>query len=283
MKNIKVFAFADEASPDIDLQIRALRRNNLDGIEIRKVYNENVSEITAETAKEVRKKLDDAGLITWSVGSPIGKVDIETCDFKAHTDKLKHTLEIASILGTQRIRMFSFYIPHGKNHEDYKNEVIERLSAFAEIAESYKIHLCHENEKEIYGDIAVRCLDILNAVPKIRGIFDPANFVQCGQETVEAWNMLKPYIDYMHIKDALSDGRVVPAGKGEGNINVILSDYIKSGGTALTVEPHLKVFKGLASLEREGEKSNVGTDFYPDSDTAFDTACDALKNILKTI
>lgn len=283
MSRIKIFAFADEASPKIDLQINALRRNELNGIEIRNVDNVNISEITPEKAKEVGKKLDDAGLITWSVGSPIGKVDIETCDFKSHLEKLKHTLETAAILGAQRIRIFSFYIPSGKNHGDYKNEVIEHLSAFAEIAENYKIKLCHENEKGIYGDIAVRCLDILSTVPKIKGIFDPANFVQCGQNTLEGWNMLKSYIDYMHIKDALPDGRVVPAGKGEGNLNTILPDYIKSGGTAVTVEPHLKVFKGLSKLEREGDKSNVDTGLYPDSDTAFDTACNALKKILKTI
>ena len=98
MNEIKIYAFADEASPNIDEQITALKRNGLDGLEIRNVDGVNVSDITLEKAKEVKTKLDANGLITWSIGSPIGKIDIEKDDFKAHLEKLKHTLEIADIL-----------------------------------------------------------------------------------------------------------------------------------------------------------------------------------------
>ena len=77
MNNIKIYAFADEASPDIDEQITALKRNGLDGLEIRNVDGVNVSDITAEKAKEVKRKLQENGLVIWSVGSPIGKIDIE--------------------------------------------------------------------------------------------------------------------------------------------------------------------------------------------------------------
>ena len=59
---MKIYAFADEASPFIDGQIIALKENGLDGLEIRNVDNVNVSDISDAKAKEVRKKLDDAGL-----------------------------------------------------------------------------------------------------------------------------------------------------------------------------------------------------------------------------
>ena len=81
MADLRIFAFADEASPQIDRQIAAMKRNGLQGLEIRNVDGESVSAISLEKAREVRKKLDDAGLITWSVGSPIGKIDIEKDDF----------------------------------------------------------------------------------------------------------------------------------------------------------------------------------------------------------
>ena len=32
MKNIKIYAFADEASPNIDEQIIAMKKNGLDGL-----------------------------------------------------------------------------------------------------------------------------------------------------------------------------------------------------------------------------------------------------------
>lgn len=278
--SINIYAFADEASPNIDGQITALKRNGLNGLEMRNVDGVNVSDITIEKAKEVKHKLQENGLITWSVGSPIGKIDIEEDDFKAHTEKLKHTLEIANILESKNIRMFSFYMPEGKDPSDYKNEVIERLGVMCDIARNFGVSLCHENEKGIYGDIPERCLEIHKALPELKGIFDPANYVQCGADTLKAWDMLKGYIYYMHIKDAKLDGTVVPAGQGDGNVKEIVKSFIAGGGKAFTIEPHLTVFEGFSHLERKGEKSEISEYGYPDSNTAFDAACNAFKGLL---
>ena len=280
MSTIKIYAFADEASPNISEQITALKRNNLNGIEIRNVDGANVSDITIEKAKEVKHLLDENGLITWSVGSPIGKIDIEKDDFNAHIEKLKHTLEIGEILEAENLRMFSFYIPKDKKASDYKDEVIERLGIMYDTAKNYKVSLRHENEKGIYGDIPERCLDIHKALPGLKGIFDPANFVQCGADTLKAWDMLKDYIYYMHIKDAKADGKVVPAGYGNGNVKEIVTSFIAGGGNAFTIEPHLTVFDGFSHLERKGEKSEITEYGYPDSNTAFDAACNAFKNLV---
>lgn len=88
------------------------------------------------------------------------------------------------------------------------------------------------------------------------------------------------YIDYLHIKDALADGSVVPAGKGLGNVKRILDAYRAQGGEDVTVEPHLQVFEGLKDLEQDGNTSHVGGYRYPSSDAAFDAACNALKEFL---
>ncbi len=281
MPDIKIFAFADEASPMIDGQIEAMKRNGLQGLEIRNVDDVNVSDITLDKAREVRSKLDNAGLITWSIGSPIGKIDIEKDDFSAHLEKLKHTIEIANILGAENIRMFSFYMPTDKDSSIFKNEVLDRLGKMAEIAHGTGVTLCHENEKGIYGDKAAQCLEILTTIPEIKGIFDPANFVQSGEDTIAAWRLLKPYVKYMHVKDArASDDVIVPAGSGDGNFKIIVPEYIAAGGTAFTMEPHLKEFSGLAGLEREGEESKVGEFNFATGDEAFDYACKTFKAIL---
>lgn len=278
--SINIYAFADEASPNIDGQITALKRNGLNGLEMRNVDGVNVSDITVEKAKEVKRKLQANGLITWSIGSPIGKIDVEKDDFKAHLEKLKHTLEIADILESKSIRIFSFYIPEGKAAEDYKNEVIDRLGQMCEIAEKHNVFLCHENEKGIYGDIPERCLELHKAVPELKGVFDPANYVQSRADTLKAWDMLKSYIYYMHIKDAKLDGTVVPAGQGDGNVKEIVKSFISGGGKAFTIEPHLTVFEGFSHLERKGEKNEIAEYGYPDSNTAFDAACNAFKNLI---
>ncbi len=280
MDDLRIFAFADEADPNFEGQIDAMLRNDLQGIEIRNVDGENVGDISLDKARELRRRLDDAGLITWSIGSPIGKINIETDDFEAHKETFKRQLEIAHILGAENLRMFSFYMPKDKDPAIYKNEVIDRLGVLANLAIGSGVLLCHENEKGIYGDNAARCLEILEAVPLLRAVFDPANFVQCGQNTIEAWDMLKPYVKYMHIKDAKNDGSIVPAGLGDGNLSYLLAEYRLQGGREFTMEPHLSEFVGLGTLEREGEKSQVGEFGYATQAAAFDAGVAAFRALV---
>ena len=100
----------------------------------------------------------------------------------------------------------------------------------------------------------VRCEQIHRAVPELRAVFDPANFIQCGQETLAAWALLEPYVEYFHVKDAMPDGTVVPAGRGAGHLAELLRDY---RGETLTLEPHLYDFSGLSSLEQDGARTQA--------------------------
>ncbi len=272
--NFKLAAFADEADGRISEQIKAMTENGIEYLEIRGVDGENISDITAQKAREVRRQLDAAGLAVWSLGSPYGKIGIYD-DFAPHLDKFKRGLELTEILGAKHIRLFSFYVPTG-DKERCKDEVMRRLEQFILAAKESGITLCHENEKGIYGDLAVNCEEIHRTFSQLKAVFDPANFIQCGQDTVEAWKMLAPYVEYMHIKDAMADGSVVPAGKGIGNLPYLLENY---KGTVLTLEPHLSVFDGFDKLEAE-EKTKMGY-CYPTSRAAFDAAANALRELIK--
>lgn len=278
MKPVRLCAFADEAGTEVAVQIAALKENGVPCLEVRGVDGKNVTDLTLEEARQLRRRLEDEGLSVWSVGSPLGKIGI-TDAFGPHLDKFKYTLDLAQELGAACIRLFSFFIPKETPAADCRGEVLDRLAQFCRAAEGRPVILCHENEKEIYGDIADRCLDIHQQLPALRAVFDPANFVQCGQDTLAAWKLLAPYVHYMHIKDALTDGRVVPAGKGEGHVPEILAAYRAQGGEVLTLEPHLAVFSGLSELEH-GEKSVVDPYAYPTQRAAFDAAVQALKDLL---
>lgn len=271
-------AFADEAGSGLNEQIAAMKENGISLLEIRGVDGQNVSQLTEKQAAEVRKRLDDAGISVWSLGSPYGKISIEG-DFAPHLEQFCRGLELAHILGAKHIRLFSFYRSGDKEPESFFEETVRRLSQFIEKAKGSGVLLCHENEKGIYGDTAARCLHLHEALPELRAVFDPANFIQCGQDTKEAWELLAPYVEYMHIKDALPDGTVVPAGKGCGNLPWLLKQYSR---TVLTLEPHLSVFKGLAQLEREDAKTQIAPYCYPSGRAAFDAAVSALREILPT-
>lgn len=278
-KELVIGAFADEAGATLDEQIDAMLANGVRHLEVRNMDGRNFIDHTVAEAKAIREKLDANGLRVWSIGSPLGKIKI-TDPMEPHLDRLKYTLELAQVMGSERIRMFSFYMPQGEDPAQYRDEVMERLSRMLETAKGSGVVLCHENEKGIYGDIASRCDDILRTLPEMGGIFDPANFIQCGQDTLEAWKLLGDRIDYMHIKDCIAGGKVVPCGKGIGHVPEIIAAFRAAGGWQVTLEPHLTVFKGFADLENEGAKTEMDEYAYPSQRAAFDAAIAALREAI---
>ncbi len=279
-------AFADEAGGGIKEQIAALKAHGMTHIEPRGLDEGNISLYSVAQAKELKKILDDNGISVSAIGSHYGKIEI-TDDFTPHFEDFKNCVEVANILGTERIRMFSFFFTKGQSLTEYRDEVFERLDKMCNYSLSNGIWCCHENEKDIYGDNEIRCLEIYKAFEgKIKGIFDPSNFIQCGVDILPAYELLKDYIDYFHVKDCLYEGgKVRPAGLGDGQIVELLSRFAKdkSGDHFLTLEPHLKVFDGLAALEGEGGTADQLKDdyTYPTNRAAFDAAADALDNCLR--
>ena len=276
-------AFADEASPMLDEQIKALKEEGVSLIELRGVDGKNVSTLTLEEAVAVKAKLDAAGIRLSALGSPYGKASLGVA-FDEHLALFKHGLELCKALDCKRIRMFSFYPTEGVSPEDSREEVLRRLEIMVSLAEEAGVTLVHENEKGIYGDDTARNADLLQHFGDRMGFaFDPANFIQCSVKPIEAFDVLHNRITYMHIKDAfLSDGAVVCAGHGDGNMSEILRrlNAEREDEVILTVEPHLTVFKGLSDLQDEELKHHEA---YPDSRTAFHAAVQALKDILAEI
>ncbi|MBQ3859572.1 MAG: sugar phosphate isomerase/epimerase [Clostridia bacterium] len=278
MVRFRISAFSDEYSPNLDEQIEGLLANHVRMTELRNVDGTSVSDLTPAEAAEVRRKLDAHGITVSSIGSPLGKISV-TDPMEAHLDKLKNTCELAGVLGTGRIRMFSFYIPDGK-YEEYRGEVFDRIGKMLDAADGYGVQLCHENEKGIYGDTPERCAELLAEFPGRLGcVFDPANFVQCGAKPFpDAYELLKTRITYMHIKDALPAGTIVPSGMGVGGVPEILSvlNLTRTGDFVLTVEPHLRVFAGLDKLEAGQAHTALGN-AYATASEAFAAAVEHLR------
>lgn len=282
MEHIILSGFSDEIAPELDLQLAALQEWDVTHLELRAADGVNVSDFTPEKVREVKAKLEAAGISVSSIGSPLGKIGIQE-DFAPHLDKLKRTLEIQKELGAPYVRMFSFYIPQDQNPADFREEVLDRLGRMVEEAKAWNSVLLHENEKDIYGDNASRCKELMDAFygPHFQAVFDFANFVQVGQETLPAYELLKPYVTYVHVKDAQwGTGTVVPAGQGDGHVGEILADLIGGGWKGfLSLEPHLTDFAGLAALEQDPQKRGSALD----GKAAWKLALDALHTILETI
>lgn len=281
MSRFMISGFSDEISSDTTEQFEVLNRLGIKYFEPRGIDGKNISSLDDDGVLELKVKMEKYGISVSSIGSPIGKIQI-TDDFDKHLQLLKRVIKTAKMLDVKYIRVFSFFIPDGE-YEKYRDEVIRRMKEMVAIAEKEDVMLLHENEKGIYGDVASRCFEILEEVksPSLRCVFDPANFVQCGQKTYpDAYELLKPYIEYMHIKDALPDGTVVPAGKGVGDVEKIITELYKSGYCGfLSLEPHLGSFLGFENLELDKKTHLLGKS----SAEKYSIAYDALNEIIERV
>lgn len=278
---IQLSGFADEIDMDLGKQMEVLKKLEIHHVEMRGVNGKGLVEHSMSEVKEIKKHLEEGGIRLSSVGSPIGKIQI-TDDFAPHMELYKHTVEIAHEMEVPFIRMFSFFMPENESYSPYRGKVMDQLGQLADYAKANRVVLLHENEKDIYGDMADRCLEIMKEFygEHFKAVFDFANFVQCKQDTLEAYEMLKPYIAYIHIKDALwSDASVVPAGMGDGHVEEILK-MLKAGGYEgfLSLEPHLSDFVGFNALEQNSSQKKKMS-----GEEAFTMAYESLRNILEKI
>lgn len=280
MAELILSAFADEYSDDFGEQLEILSRLGIRYTELRHADGLNVSEMDKSTVKALRGRLRDSGIGVSSIGSPLGKIPLDG-DLEKHFETAKRVFATAEELGAKYCRVFSFYIPKGKTAEECRGKAFDAMEKLLRIAEDFPVALCHENEALIYGESPDRCLDLLHRFGgKLRCVFDMGNFVLDGYEPYpDAYVKLSDYIAYFHIKDALSAGAVVPAGKGEARIADILNDYRANGksDTFITLEPHLQTFEGFNAL--------VGKNFdnpykYADSKQAFCDAFEKLRGLL---
>ncbi|MDD3279066.1 MAG: sugar phosphate isomerase/epimerase [Lachnospiraceae bacterium] len=282
LKNSCLSCFADEISDSLAEQIALMQELGIHSVEFRSADGKGVADYSCEEAAAAYQTLKAAGISVSALGSPIGKISI-TEDFEPHFEKFCHVAKLAQIFHTRQIRLFSFYMPEELLAGDTPDaesrlEVLRRLSAMISYAAQKDLVLLHENEKGIYGDTVARCLDLMQQLhgPHFGCTFDFANFVQCGQDPLAAYELLKPYITYVHIKDAKADGTVVPAGQGVGQLRTILQKLDASGYDGyLSLEPHLTDFTALNSLE-----AHVETRGRTDGPTAFREAWQALRDIL---
>ena len=244
----KLSAFADEVTEDFLAQVEFLAGERVGYIEPRFINKKNIMDLIEGELNEARTMIRDHGLKVSAIGSPIGKVRLDE-PFEPHLDKFKHAVDLALFFDTPYIRMFSYYAPEGKDIDDYREQVIERMAAKVEVLADADVTMVHENEANIYGHSAQNCVDLVEAVdsPKLRLVYDPANFVWGEKMTnnVEVcWPVMKPYVVHIHIKDwklGAAEVGSIP-GEGDGQIRELLTELaaINYDG-CMTMEPHLQL------------------------------------------
>ena len=273
-------AFADEYKTDFDGQLEGLRGFGIDFIELRFVDGKNVATLTDDEVRDVKQKLRAKNIRVSAIGSPLGKINTAD-DMDAEMAKAERVFKTACELECKNIRMFSFYLDESKSREENRSIVFSSLERMVKLAAKYGVVLCHENEAKIYGESPLACREILDYFGgEMKCVFDMGNFTLDNYMPYpDAYELLKNYIEYFHIKDSLSAGAIVPPGCGEAKIAELIAAHneFSAKDYFITLEPHLQTFSGLNALVGKGFDNPYK---YETPELAFTDAVTKLKAII---
>jgi sugar phosphate isomerase/epimerase len=230
----RLSAFADEVTEGFLSQVKFLAKEKVGYIEPRFINRKNIMNLNRSELDDARRMIRDHGLKVSAIGSPIGKVRLDE-PFEPHLDKFKHVVDLAQFFETPFIRMFSYYAPEGKNIDDYRDQVMERMAAKVKVVERTGVTMVHENEAHIYGHTAANCADLVETIgsDRLRLAYDPANFVWGEKITnnVEVcWPVMKPYVVHIHIKDWKLGSADIGSLPGQGDGQITMEPHLKTGG-----------------------------------------------------
>lgn len=243
---IRLSAFADEIAADLDEQIAVLRGEQIHYLELRGVWGLNVLDLDDAQVAQIKQALDANGMAVSAIGSPIGKTPLDA-PFEQHLHRFARAITLAQAFQTPYIRIFSFYPPTATEAEvdwaTHRAEVLARLHELTARARAAGVTLLHENEHNIYGESIDRCVDLMRSIDDahFQATFDPANFIY-GRQTPypDAYEALRPWIRYVHVKDARPGGGVVVAGAGAARWPELLQRLRADGYDGFfSLEPHL--------------------------------------------
>ena len=225
--------FADEISPDLNVQVSTLERLGVKGLDLRSVGGVNVLDLSITELQKVHDACAEKGLHVQAIGSPVNKVAFEPLNEAREFDKLRRAIKAAHRVNVKRIRIFTPIVAEGQN-EAAGPKVIAWMLAQKKLAQDEGVVLIHENDDRYWGahpENAKRLMEVIGG-NSFRFAYDFANTVLQGYRTMSDWfPWIVPYIDTLHIKDAIQDGhQIVPAGEGEGELLEAFQYLVATGG-----------------------------------------------------
>lgn len=248
----------DEVSPRFEEALDWVAEQGLKHVEVRVINGQNTADLNDDQLREVRRQVEQRGLFISAIASPLFKCALDPSrrvaagdtfgqkeeNVEAHFAKLDRIIQIAKLLGTTRIRIFSFW--REENPAPYTEEIVRHLQRAAAVAQDNGVQLLLENEPACNGGFAEEVASIVRGVesPALKGLWDPGNEAYGGLEAYPAgYAAMKDVLAHVHLKDAYirEDGkpRCVPLGSGNVPVIAQLKALVNDGYDGLfTIETH---------------------------------------------
>jgi sugar phosphate isomerase/epimerase len=202
----------------------------LQWIELRGMWNKNITELDAAEVAQARAILAKYNLRVTDIASPLFKVDWPGAplskesprhdqfnanfDFKQQDVVLEHSIDLAKSFGTNRIRCFDFW--RLEDQKPYREAINHKLSEAARTCAKHNLLLVLENEMACNTATGEEAAATLQAVPETNFMlnWDPGNAATFADNTPfpNGYNLLpKHRIGHCHAKNVVRK----PEGKWE--------------------------------------------------------------------
>ncbi len=237
---LKLGVINDEITQDFDHALAVARELGLQFVELRGMWNKNLMDLKENEIKEARRLLTKYGMKVTDIASPFMKVDApgfttkegerDTFNarfgYKQQPEVLERAMELAKVLETDKIRVFSFW--RIEKPAQVFDLVVSDLRRALEKAKKQKITLVLENEHDCNIATAAESVKLLAAIqdPYLGLNWDPGNAYAAGEKPYpDGYNLLpKNRILHMHVKDAKRNpatGKSDWAAMGKGDIDYV--------------------------------------------------------------
>jgi L-ribulose-5-phosphate 3-epimerase len=215
----------DEISQELDTAIELSLKYNMDGIELRSVWEKGVHELSKEEINKIKQMVDAASLEVCALSSPFFKCDIDSeDDYIEHIKILKKSIEAAHILNINMIRGFTFW--EKGELTDCIDKITEKFIEPVKIAEKEGITLVLESEPSVNAGNARKLRKVIEKInsPYVQALWDPGNDIpdpDCEIPYPDGYNLIKQYMVHMHLKDIKKnpDGTRERVPVGEGSVD----------------------------------------------------------------
>ncbi len=241
---------ADEAADSINGQIAAQQALGWSAIELRLFHGRQFAStaVTDGEFAEAMDALEAAEIRVSGFASAIGNWSRPiTGDFHQDLEDLRVLIPRMKRAGTRFVRTMG-WMQAGTSDRDWRNEGIRRYREMAKLAADTDIVLLYENCEGWGGASPDNARTFMESVdhPNVRYLFDIGNTVSHGLPTLSFYEAVKPFIGYVHVKDA----RRNPAGgksnvftypgQGDAQVRAVLQNLLKDGYQAgVSIEPHV--------------------------------------------
>lgn len=276
----RVAVINDEISQDFDHACSVVAKDfGLEWIELRGMWNENITTLDANEIAESKRILAKYNLKVTDIASPLFKVDWPgaplsklserrdqfhaDADFKAQDALLEHCIELAKSFGTDRIRCFDFW--RLDDVKPYRAAINAKLRQAAQRAAKDKLILVLENEMSCNTATGEEAAATLAAVtePNFMLNWDPGNAATfpTTMPYPDGYDLLpRKRIGHCHAKSVVRkpDGKWewAPVGKGvvdwAGQLRALARDGYRY---AVSLETH---WRGAGTPEASTRISMAG-------------------------